>query len=105
MIKISLILIISGLPILAILSHLNTPDQDNLMLLSEQQDTIHLQGTLLEIRNKGDLTRATLNTCLKVPIMMFDPIPLDEGRQVSVVGRKETYQGQLQVVVDTLKYI
>jgi len=103
MIKISLVLVILGLPLLAGLSFIYAPEQDNTALYTDQE-LIHINGTLKDIQNKGTTTRAVLQTCAEIPIILFDPIRLDEMR-VSIIAKKEYYNKKLQLVVDELEYV
>lgn len=102
LIKTALVVMISGLIVLAAWSALTTPQaqQEGVFAPKEQ---LMLTGRLEQIQIRGEVTRAMLDTCMKVPLVLFDPVPLEQDRIVEVQGRREIYQGELQVVVDSLQ--
>lgn len=104
MIKISLVLILIGLPLLALLSVRAIPEKDNTTLLSDQQ-VVTVDGIIKDVRISESITRANLQTCMNMPLVFFDNISLIEDKKVKIKAKKDSYQGRPQLVVDELEYV
>lgn len=101
MVKLALVMVLIGLPLLALLSWQAQPPVDNASMLTDQEH-IRLNGTITWLRNTAEVTQATIETCMEVPIVMFDPVPLSINQRVEIQGKKGMNQGKLQIMVDEL---
>ena len=90
MIKISLLIIILGIPALLFVSYKSAPETNNAQLLSDQE-IININGTITKIRNRETTTTAILTTQVSIPITFFDVVRLDEGQRVKLIAKKDSY--------------
>jgi len=103
MIKCALVMVLIGLPLIALVSAYQVPKKENTELFSDQS-LVRVDGVLKDVA-QGDVSRALLETCVQMPVVAFDEVVLKEKKSVEILASKERYKGKPQLRIEQLRYI
>ena len=102
MLKISLCLVIIGIPVLMGLSAASVPVKNNADMLTDRGE-VSLGGEITYVKRSDKVTKATLLTCMDVGLVAFDDVQLEKGDKVSIRGKKQKNEGGVELIVDRMQ--
>jgi uncharacterized protein YdeI (BOF family) len=68
-------------------------------------EDIRIEGNILSVNQRGNTTFLIIEQQCTIDVIVFDPIELEEGRTVSIIGTLDSYNNKREVLVEEIHYL
>lgn len=107
LLKLALIMTVTGLLILFFISETIEPKEKPLSQINKENIDafVKLTGTITSVASKEKVTFIQINKQETAQVILFDNISLSRGDKVEIIGKITEYNGKLEVIAQQVRVI
>ena len=101
LLKYSIFISLIGLMILFLINQFIEIEKTPISQIDESYlgKTVKIEGAITNIQNRGNISLLSIDRSV-IDIVVFSKIHIEKGTNVSIIGKVEEYDGELQIRVD-----
>ena len=107
LLKISLIVALLGLSVLAVLSHYISAEEKKIALISVQDrdSDVRIQGTVSSVRQGDSVQMIEVAQASSISVVVFGDSLVESGQTVEVVGEVKEYKGRSELLAKEITVV
>ena len=104
MLKAALVIAILGLAAISIIVKITGVDEINIgeAKQADEESTVKITGTVERVTSKEGFSIINIRKEESIAIVIFDSINLSKGQKVEITGKTKEYNGQNELVADSI---